>query len=148
MSVKTNAMSAFDKIGRTGNTACPDNQDPLVSVAHEYHVCTMGESYFKKRREDAKKKLVSSMSPKQSKELVTCVAGVKQNEVADTITLAETAPYIVAVDVKNGASFVDMAALKVTMARKLKLKMTEVEAIIEECTDRREPAQSWKIIER
>ena len=60
----------------------------------------------------------------------------------------ETEPYTVQVDLKNGASFLDVSLLKITLMKKHKMKADEVEALIEACTDRRDPSQSWKVVER
>jgi hypothetical protein len=46
---------------------------------------------------------------------------------------------------KNGASFLDTQKLKVELMKSM--KATEVEALFERCTDRRDPSQSWKVIE-
>lgn len=146
--IKQNATAALEKIGNTGNHACPQSQDPSVPLQHEYYVATLGEAYFKKRREVAKSKLEKSLGKVQLKKLEDAVVGVKRDEVADTCTLIEADQYITSVDIKNGASFLDTAQLKVTLMRDHKMKATEVEALIEKCTDRRDPSKSWKVVER
>lgn len=146
--IKQKVIAALDKIGNTNGHSCPENQDPAVALLHEYYVSTDGEAYFKKRREMAKKKLEKEVTPVLKKKLEKAVQGVVENEVPDTCTLTETEPYVLTVEVKNGASFVDMGALKVALMRDHKMNATTVEALIEKCTSRRTPAQSWRVTER
>lgn len=146
--IKAKLFGALDKIGNTNGHASPASQDPAVPALHEYFVATHGEAYFKKRRDAAKKALDGVLSDQQKKKLTAAVTGVKQNEVADTCTLVETDPYVLSVDVKNGASFLDVQQLKVTLMREHKMDATKVEALIESCTNRRDPSQSWKVVER
>lgn len=145
---KTKLYAAFDKIGTSNGTRAPATQDTAVPMLHEYAVATAGESYFKKRREVAKKALERNLTDMQSATIDKTVAATKKNEVVNSCTLVETDPYSLVVDVKTGASFLDIAKLKVTLAKKHKLTTDQVEELITECTDRREPSQSWKVVER
>lgn len=148
MTIKEKIVGALDKIGHTNGHAVPPVQDPIVSDIHEYNVATIGESHFKARREKAKKKLEGHMSDLHKKELTKAIVNVKKNEQGETVSMFETEPYTVQVDLKNGASFLDVSLLKVTLMKKHKMKANEVEALIEDCTDRRDPSQSWKVVER
>lgn len=148
MTIKQKLFAALDKIGKTNGHGVPTSQDPSVPLIHEYHVTTLAESYFKKRRENAKKSLEKALTAPQKKLLEDGVVSVKKNEVADSVTLGETDPYILSVDVKTGASFLDVQQLKVALMREHKMDATKVEALIESCTDRRDPSQSWKVTER
>lgn len=148
MSIKQKLFAVLDKIGNTNGHSCPESQDPAVPLLHEYFIATDGEAYFKKRREVAKKKLEKELSAPLKKKLDKHVADVKETEVADTCTLTETEHYVLSVDVKNGASYVDMADLKVMLMREHKMNATAVEALIEKCTKRREPSKGWRVVER
>lgn len=146
--IKQKVMGALDKIGRTNGHNVPESQDPSVPLQHEYYVATLGEAYFKKRRDKAKTALEKSINDIGKKKLDKAIAGVKENEVADTCTLIESDPFITSVDIKNGASYLDPALLKVTLMREHKMNATQVEALFEKCTGRREPAKSWQVVER
>lgn len=146
--LKAKLFAALDKIGNQNGHACPESQDPADALIHEYNVTTQAESYFKKRRDNAKAALEKALTDDGKKKLLKSVVSVKTNETPDTCTVIDAAHYSLVVDVKNGASFLDVAALKNAMARKLKMQMTEVEAMFEAATDRREPTQSWKAIEK
>lgn len=146
--IRTKLFAALDKIGNANGHGVPESQDPAVPLLHEYYVATHGEAYFKKRREVAKKALENTLSPIAKKELERAVTSVKETEMASSVTLTETEPYILSVDIKNGASFLDVAALKVTLMREYKMDATKVEALIESCTSRRNPSQGWKVTER
>lgn len=148
MSIKQKLFAALDKVGKTNGTACPNSQDPAVPLLHEYFVATDGEAYFKKRRDVAKKALEKELSGPLKKKLEKAIAAVRETEVADTCTLIETGPYVLSVDVKNGASFIDMGELKVALMRDHKMNATTVEALFEKCTKRREPSKGWRVIER
>lgn len=148
MSVKQKLFAALEKIGNTNGHSCPENQDPAVASLHEYYVATDGEAYFKKRRENAKKKLEKDLSAPLKKKLDKSVSDVKDSEVANTCTLIETEPYVLSVDIKNGATYLDVPKLKVALMRDYKMNATAVEALIEKCTDRRDPSKSWKVTER
>jgi hypothetical protein len=146
--IKAHIFNAMDMIGKSDKHQTPASQDPMTPLLHEYFVATHGEAYFKKRREAAKKVLDKHLSEQQKEKLMNAVVEVKQNEVGDTCTLVETDAYVFSVEVKNGASFVDMGVLKNTLMKQYRLTATEVEALIEKATDRREPSQSWKVTER
>lgn len=146
--IKAKLFTALDKIGNSNGHAAPASQDPVVPSLHEYYVATHGEAYFKKRRENAKKCFDAILNDQQKKRLEKIIAETKTSEVGDSCTLVETDPYVLSVDVKNGASFLDVSLLKVTLMREHKMNATQVEALIEKCTDRRDPSQSWKVVER
>lgn len=148
MSIKAKVMAALDKIGNHNGHAAPTSQDPLVPLLHEYYVCTDAESYFKKRREVAKKKLEKELTPAHTKALDKVIKGVKDNGVGDTALILETDPYFLNVECKNGATYVDLPALKVKLLTEHKMNATVVEALIEGVTLRRDPSQSWRVVER
>jgi len=146
--IKAKLFAALEKLGKQNGHSAPTSQDMAVGKLHEYYVSSHGEAYFKKRRELAKKELDKFLTQIQQKKIMDTVVSVKRTEVADTCTIIETDPYIFSVDVKNGASFLDTGALKVALMRDHKMNATEVEALIEKCTSRRDPSQSWKVTER
>lgn len=146
--MKSILFAALDKIGKTNGHNVPQSQDPLVALQHEYMITTDAEAYFKKRREKAKGLLIEAIGEEAQSRVDKTVATAKKLEVGDTCTVNETDKYTTVLDVKAGASFLDVAKLKVTLLRDHKMNSTEVEALIEACTSRREPSQSWKIVER
>lgn len=145
--VKQALFASLDKVGNTNGHASPQSQDPIVPYLHEYYVTTLGESYFKKRRENAKKELNKRLTEVQLTKLKKAADEVAKNQVADTCALVESDHYMLNVEIKNGASYFDVATLKVRLMRDYKMDATEVEAIIESCTLRRDPSQSWQVVE-
>ena len=148
MSVKEAAIKAMERIGTSNGHAVPQSQDPIVSVVHEYHVATLGESHFKARRDKAKKQLEKSVGVPNADKIDAAVASVKKHEQGTSVELVSTEHYNVQVDFKNGASFLDTQKLKVELARKHKMLSADIEQLFEECTDRRDPSQSWKVVEK
>lgn len=145
--VKQALFASLDKVGNTNGHACPQSQDPIVPYLHEYYVATLGESYFKKRRDNAKKELNKQLTDVQLSKLKKVVDDVSKSRVANTCALVESDHYTLNVDIKNGASYFDVATLKVRLMRDYKMDATEVEALIESCTLRRDPSQSWQVVE-
>lgn len=148
MSVKTKLTDAMDKLGKTNGHTCPASQDPMVPLIHEYHVATLGESYFKARRDKAKKKLDEALTDVQRDKLHKSAKNVIKSEVSESVEISLTDPYTLSVDLKNGASYVDMTALKNTLMKDHHFTADMVEKLIESSTKRRDPSQSWKVTER
>lgn len=147
--IKAAVMKALDKIGATNGHATPVTQDPSVPLVHEYNVATLGESYFIARRKKAKERLEKSLNELQIKRIDKLVDETAKNEAGDSAVIIENDPYIVTMETKMGASYLDTAALKVAlMQAPYKLTALQVEALIEQCTKRRDPSKSWKVTER
>lgn len=147
MSVKLSVTKVFDDIGDKNN-APPDSQDKANNLVHEYNIATVAESYWKKRRENAKKKLEFSFTPVQNKAISDAVLRTKTDEVGDTVNIIETSHNILVLETKNGATYLDEAELRVIMMRKLKMNATEVDALLEKARFRRDPTKSYKVVER
>lgn len=148
MSIKEAVNKALEKIGHHNGHGVPTTQDPMVPLVHEYNVATQGESYFKARREKAKKELTKSLTDVQNEAIATAVKETKKLGTGKSVSIVETDPYILSVETKKGASFLDTQKLKVELLTKHKMTMTDVDALIERCTGERDPSQSWKVTER
>jgi len=146
--IKASVMKALEKIGTTNGHAVPTSQDPSVALVHEYNIATLGESYFKARRAKAKSSLEKSFNDVQKKQVDKLIVSTKQNEVGDSVVLIENNTYILQMKTKVGASFLDVQQLKVELMREHKMTALQVEALIERCTDRREPSKSLEVVER
>lgn len=147
MSIKLDVTKAFDAIG-SEIVKAPESQDKINTIVHEYNVATIGESYWKKRREVAKKALEKSFTPVQLKAISDAVLRTKTDEVGDTVNIVETSHNILVLKTKNGATFLDEASLRIVMMRQLKLDATQVDAILEKARDRRDPTKSFEVVER
>jgi len=145
MSIKTDVNKELEAIG---TSSVPASQDVADKLIHEYNVATLGESYFKKRRDKAKTTLLNAFTQMQKDKIDGVIISTKRDEVGTSATLIESSAYILQVKSKNGAEFVDMQALKVTLARKYKLTTQQIEELITECTDRRDPSLSYEVVER
>lgn len=146
--IKAAVIKALDRVGYHNGHSCPTSDKNHIGFIHEYHVATIGEAYFKKRRELAKKNLEDIINDDARSSLDTAIKRVIKTEVGESVTIEEADPYILSVELKNGASFLDVPALKVTLMREHKMSATEVEALIEKCTKRRDPSKGWKVQER
>lgn len=146
--IKAAVIKALDRIGYHNGHSCPVDETNHIGFLHEYYVATLGESYFKKRREVAKKNLESILNDEATDTLDRAVKRVTKSEIGESVTIEETAVYILSVDLKNGASYLDVPALRVMLMREHKMDATEVEALIEKCTKRRDPSKGWKVQER
>lgn len=146
-SIKEKIATALDKIGNVNGTAAPTSQDPIVTVVHEYNVATIGESHFKARRDKAKKALDKALTEPQKKKISKAVADTIASQMGTTVNVIDTEHYKVLIETKNGASFIDTDKLKVILMTRFKLDATKAEALFEEVTSRRAPAQSWKVVE-
>ena len=146
MSIKDKLFAALEKIGKSNGHSTPSSQDPADSAMHEYFVASLGESYFKKRRENAKKGLDKLIGPEAAERLAKAILGVKKSELGTSIGVLDGEHYGFTIELKNGASFLDTKALKVELMKRM--TSIEVDTIFDRCSDRREPAQSWKVEER
>lgn len=142
LTFKQSLYAAFDKLGKSNGHNVPTSQDPITSVLHEYHVTTLAESYFKKRREVAKKNMLSKLSAAQVARLEKATKDIQP------ATLVESEHYNMQVKPKNGASFLDEAKLRNTLMTKHKLKHEQVEALFNECMGRRDPSLSFEVTEK
>lgn len=147
MSTKSKVIVALEKIGTSNGTKPPVAQDPLNAVIHEYHVSTIGESYFTARRKKAKAALERGINEVRRKTLIDAVKEVKSTEIGEKVTVAETEDYEALVNIKNGSSYLDVGTLKLELLKQYKLTTTQVEALIEKATLRREPSLSWEVME-
>ncbi len=145
MSIKSDVMAELETVGTKSK---PTSQDISVNLVHAYNVATLGEAYFKKAREKAKDTLLKAFSDIQKEKVSDLVVNTKMNETGDVVSLIENDVYTLQVRSKNGATYLDMPALKTTLAKKYKLTTDQIEALIDECTDRRDPTLSYEVVER
>src|SRR5687768_17417195 len=124
--LKPKLFAALDKIGKTNGHNVPDSQDTVTACLHEYHVATLAESYFKKRREVAKKVLEKQLTAPQIKKIEKAVSSVVDTQIGLPVEIIQSEHYNLQIELKNGATFVDMQKLKVELATKHKMKMIEV----------------------
>lgn len=143
--IKSRIAAAFEKIGHTNGTTPPDTQDPLDRALHEYNVCAMGESHFKKRREIAKKKLEKIIGEDGLSRLARARAQVAKNELAVHVLVASSHVYSLDVHVKNGASYLDDKALRVELMKML--DSDKVEQLWAKHTKRRDPSCTYGVLE-
>lgn len=148
MSIKTKVIDALDRVGKTNGHACPASQDPLVTTIHEYNVSTLGESFFKKRREIAKTELLKKLGDVATSKVNTLVLRTKKDGMGDKANIIDTEFYDVVVSTKQGATYLDEKALRVELMTKQKMRATEVDELFERCRARREPAVSYEVVEK
>lgn len=146
MSIKDKLFAALEKLGRSNGHSAPSSQDPADDVMHEYFVASTGESYFKKRREQAKAKLDKLITPEAGDRLAKAIASTKKTEMGGSLSVMQGEHYAFEIDIKNGASYLDTGKLKVELMKRM--TAIEVDSIFERATQRREPSQSWKVSEQ
>lgn len=145
MSTKIKLAKALDKIGVSNGTAPPESQDTVDALIHEYNICTIGESYFKKRRENAKKLLLKSIGHDAAGRIDEAKDSVKKTEITSTVHVCKGQWYSLEAQVKNGASFLDVAALRVSL--KKTFPSADVDAAFEAAQDRRDPSVTLTAVE-
>lgn len=145
MSLKASLNSILEKLGRDGPTAPRPSQDNVDAAAHEYNVAAFISSYGDKRKDLAKKALVSALGPATAQKLVDEQESVANNEISNTIELAVAAHHSVSAQVKIGATYLDTQSLKVELMKKM--KAVEVDALFERHTKRRTPSVTYVVSE-
>ncbi len=143
--LKSKIALALEKIGTTNGTKPPQSQDPIDEQLHEYNVSAMGESYFKKRRELAKKALLKAFGPQNEQRLTKARARVARDEIAEHVMLISGQFFALDGHVKNGASYVDMNELRVELLKHLDHET--VDKIMTNCTKRREPSVTYSVMD-
>lgn len=139
--------SAMEKIGREGKHAAPTSQDPADALLHEYDVATIGESYFKKRREKAKGAMLVVVSPEGNKRIDDAVQKTKLLEQGQTLVVLETQHFTMNLTTKNGATFFDDTAFINSLIRQ-GVAREVISKALEEGAKRRDPTMSYTIAER
>lgn len=145
---KPSLYKALDNVGKTNGHNVPSSQDPITGALHEYHVTTLAESYFKKRRDIAKKKLLEGLSDVQKKKIDKAINDTKANGVGTQVTLVDSEHYGLQLKPKSGASFLDETKLRNELMTTHKMKADVVQKLFESCMDRREPALSYEVTEK
>lgn len=145
---KPSLYGALDKIGKTNGHNVPASQDPITAALHEYHATTLAESYFKKRREVAKNKLLKDLSDVQRKKVEKAIADTKKNEQGTAVTLIDSEHYNLTLKPRVGGAFLDEAKLRNELMTTHKMKHEVVEKLFADCQDRREPALSYEVTEK
>jgi hypothetical protein len=143
LQIKVN--KALEKIGVSNGTNPPDSQDAVDLAAHKYGCAAVGSSFFEKAKKQAKAELEQALGLSANAKLTKAMSRVLKNEVKEDIELARGAVYAVQAEVKNGATFLDLDALRVEL--KMKMKSDEVDALFARHTSRRAPSVSFKILE-
>lgn len=145
-SLLSEVNKALEKVGTHNGTAPLPSQDPADVVMHEYYVATIGEAFFKKRRDNAKKALIKACDTYDaSSRLSQAVADTVRTEMGATVNVGEAENFATTVDIRNGATYTDMVALQKLMAHDHGISQMDFEAAVERATLRRTPAQSWKV---
>ena len=144
-SLLSEVNKALDRVGSQSGSAPEHSQDSSDEVMHEYFVSTIGESYFKKRREIAKKSLNKIVTLEAEYRLDAAVDITKETESGSTIQVMDGENFSLSVEIKNGATFLNMNKLRNAIMKACALNITEVDALVEGAKERRDPTQSWKV---
>lgn len=145
---KPSLYGALDKIGKTNGHNVPQSQDPITGALHEYHVSTLAESYFKKRREVAKDTMLKEFSTQQKAKVVATIADTKKNMRGSVVTLVESEHYNLQLKPRVGAEKLDVTMLRNKLMTVHKMKLETVDALFAECTGRNEPALTYEVTEK
>lgn len=136
--LKSKVLNTLDKIGRVNGTAPEKSQDPLDAIAHEFSIANIMRGYADKRYEAAKDMLAKSVNDDALEAACTSVA---KTEVGETVLVGSGAYHQVNAQIRNGATYVDMAKLKVALMKKL--GSLAADDLIAECTTRRAPTVTY-----
>jgi hypothetical protein len=143
LQIKVN--KALEKIGVANGTNPPDSQDALDKAAHMYGVAAVGASFFDKAKKQAKINLEQAFGEAAKTKLKKAMDRVAKTEVKEDLELGRGQVYAVQAEIKNGASFLDIDALRVELMTKM--KTDDVMALFERHTKRRDPSLSFKVVE-
>jgi len=137
---------ALTKIGHGNGLACPESQDPIDEVLHEYHVATVSSSYFDKRRKAAKEAMMNSLSQVQMDKIDDTSYAVADNNLSRRTSIAEGSIYDLNVFVKPGGQMLDEKLLRVALLRHL--KADKVESILSESVKPRAQSIVYEVTEK
>lgn len=141
--MRSKLMAALAKIGATNGHACPQTDSNIDPIMHEYLVSTDAESFFKKRRDKAKKALLAIVD---GDELSDALARVTKNDAGENgVPLATGALYRVEADIKRPAQRFDQTKLRSELMREGKTP-EEVETLIDKCTKSSAPSITYKVV--
>lgn len=143
--LKAKIASALAKIGTVNGTAPEASQDPFDAVAHEYNVAGTLRSISEKRYDLAKVELVKSLSGGAKLKLGSTVTVVGKSEVSDTIKLIDAQNHSLSAQVKIGASYLDVDALRVELKKTMTTE--QVDKLFEKHTKRRNPSVTYIVSE-
>lgn len=141
--LRAKVMAALDKIGHVNGTKPPESQDPLDGVAYEYMIASAGSSYFDKRKKNALEALQAQLIGQPAAKLLKTITRVTENGIKEDVDLAKGQMTSVMAEVKSGASYVDIDALRVAL--KKKMKTSEVDQLFLEVTKKRSPSVGYRV---
>lgn len=145
-SLKADLNALFAQIGAVNGQVPPEaSQDPFDAIAHEFSVSQFGKSYFEKRYERAKEAVAKSLDVVAMDALRETIDRVGDNEVSENVSLMSGQFHDLTAQVKIGASYLDVAALKVELLKRM--TTSEVEALISRATKRRAPSITYVVSE-
>lgn len=145
-SLKADLNAAFEALTVSGGVVPTEqSQDPFDAIAHEFQVSQFGKSYFEKRYEQAKEALAKSLDAVAMDALRETVERVADMTVSENVSLMSGQFHDLTALVKIGGSYLDTAALKVELLKRM--KSSEVEAIIDKATKRRSPSITYVVSE-
>lgn len=143
LQIKVN--KALEKIGVSNGTGVPDSQDALDHAAHALGVANVGASYFEKAKKAAKVGLDHALGEANKSKLKKALDRVAKTGIKEDLEVGRGQVYAVQAEVKNGASYLDIDALRVELMTTM--KTAEVMALFERHTKRRDPSISYKVVE-
>lgn len=137
---------ALEKIGNTDAQSAPESQDPMDAVLHEYFVASIGESYFTKRRETAKKTMLGLLSDESNGRIDKAVANTVKLSSGQAATISEAQHYALQLTTKNGAAYFDMDAFMNALRKKVAPEI--VDEAVKAGQKRRDPTRSYTVTTR
>lgn len=124
-----------------GNDA-PPSQDALDGAIYDYYVASTLSSMIDKRKEVAKKALLSTLAESATAELEAVKQSVAASELSDDVDLGAGQHFSVSAQVKIGASYLDVDSLRVEL--KKTMPTDKVDALFARHTKRRAPSVTLK----
>lgn len=144
--LRAKVRKAMDKIGNTNGQTCPPSQHNHDPLMHELFVAAEGQSFFKKRYDDAKKKVFEAALTK--KELTDITKRVTDTMAGESITPIVGEVYSLSIEVCRPAASVDETALRNYMRTDLCLSPEVVDAAFKHAAKYARPAKRVKVTAR
>lgn len=143
--MRSKLMSALAKIGKNNGHACPVSQSNVDPVMHEYLVTSDAQSFFTKRRSEAKNVLMSVIDTDMlDREIDNVIA---TNIGTNGVELLRGEHYRCEADIKRPPvpNTVNKTKLRNILAR-MDWTSNDIDELVEACTDERKPTVTIKIV--
>jgi hypothetical protein len=134
---------ALEKLGKTNGLAPKESQDPADADMHEYFVSKTGEAVFKRRAEQALKRLVVGSVAENADKVV---ALTRKNDAKEGATLIRGQHYDLTIETKKPARRISTDKIAAKLQTKHGFTADMVAKLFADCTDIAEPPKTFRSV--